>query len=162
MKYLKTFEEVGITNRSSTSINDKEFIRSMEDSIEAIFIDMIDEGFNLDMTLTDYGGNCGWIKLSKWRGDKKIEEYLDTFHQFYDYIIEKGYDIKDINLGGWISDERDRAISFSYKNWDFVKEHLIKAAKDRNFTGLSLYLSPIKTKWVKELHRYEPLYKIKS
>ena len=124
MKYLKTFE---------AAVNDREFISSMEDNIEAIFIDMIDDGFELDMTLTDYPGNCGHISIRKWKNNKKITEYLDIFHMFFDYITEKGYSINNINLGGWIKDENDKTISFSNKSWEFVEEHLIKATKDRNF-----------------------------
>ena len=165
MKYLKKFESIGITKRNSRNINDKEFISSMEDSIEAIFIDMIDDGFELDMTLTDWGGNCGHISIKKWANNKKITEYLDIFHMFFDYITEKGYSIGDINLGGWIKDENDKAISFNNKSWEFVEEHLIKATKDRNFSGLLLYLDPIKTKWVKDENGrgdYVPLYKLKN
>ena len=165
MKYIKTFEAVGTVKKNSKDIKDKEFISSMEDSIEGIFIDMIDDGFELDMTLTDWGGNCGHISIKKWRNDKKVTEYLDAFHMFFDYINDKGYGIKDIYLGGWIKDEDDRTISFSNKSWEFVEEHLVKANKDRNFNGLSLYLNPIKTKWVKDENGrgdYIPLYKLKN
>jgi hypothetical protein len=165
MKYLKTFEAIGNVKRNSRNINDEEFINSMQDSIEGIFIDMIDDGFELDMTLTDWGGNCGHISIKKWRNDKKITEYLDIFHMFFDYITEKGYSIKDINLGGWIKDENDKTISFNNKSWEFIEEHLIKATKDRNFNGLFLYLNPIKTKWVKDENGrgdYVPLYKLKN
>ena len=172
MKYLKTFEEVGKTERNSRSVRDREFISSMEDSIEGIFIDMIDDGFNLEMALTDYVGNCGHFRIGKPRNDtwsnsdKKITEYLDIFHMFFDYINEKGYRIKDINLGGWISDEDDRTISFRHRDWEFIEKQLIKAAKDRPFYGLSLYLDPIETKWVTNpisgRGDYVPLYKLKN
>ena len=80
---------------------------------------------------------------------------------FYEYIIEKGYDINDINLGGWISDENDKTISFRNKDWNFIEENLIKAVGNRTFNGLSLYLSPIKTKYINS-KGYVPLYKIKK
>ena len=161
----KTFEAIGSIKRNSRNINDKEFINSMQDNIEGIFIDMIDDGFELDMTITDQGGNCGNISIRKWANNKKITEYLDIFHMFFDYITEKGYSIGNINLGGWIKDENDRTISFNNKSWEFVEEYLIKATKDRNFNGLLLYLNPIKTKWVKDENGrgdYVPLYKLKN
>lgn len=166
MKYLKKFETVGTVKRSSRNMNDEEFIHSMEDNIEGIFIDMIDDGFDLDMTLTDFGGNAGYFSIKKWRNDKYITEYLDIFHMFFDYITKKGYSIMNIYCGGgWISDERDKAISFGNKSWEFIEEKLIISTKDRPFNGLSLHLNPIKTKWVKDENGrgdYVPLYKLKN
>jgi hypothetical protein len=165
MKYLMTFESVGTVKRSSRNMNDKEFIHSMEDNIEGIFIDMIDDEFELDMTLTDWGGNCGSFSIKKWRNDKSITEYLDTFHRFFDYITRKGYSIKDINCRGWIKDERDKTIYFGDKNWEFIEEQLIRVTEGRPFNGLYLYFNPIKTKWVKDENGrgdYVPLYKLKN
>lgn len=144
MKYIKTFETITSTSYAT----DKEFIQRLEDNITAILVDMLDDGYDINYKLTDYGGNIGniSIKSSNYKNAKTIDNYLELFHTLYDYLKSEHYDFYHINLYGWICDKKDNAISFAYKDWDFIEEHLLKNINtnlNRPLLNISFNINPI-------------------
>lgn len=169
MKYLKLYETI----RSSRA-NDRKRINSMEDSIEAIFIEMIDSRYELTLSLTDHPGNIGYISLESQdiNTTKPISEYLENFHQFYDYINEKGYDFKDILYSlinqnrasvslnrNYIKDEKGDNILFTDRSWEFVEQKLLEFGNNP-IREVTIWITPLKTKWDDDIKQYVPLYKI--
>lgn len=143
MKYIKRFNE----EVSHTYGNDMVFLKGLEDDIEGIFVQVLDDGWDLDYQLTDYAGNIGFVRLKKESGgeSKTIEQLLTYLHHFYDYIKSKGYDFHHIDLFDWICVDYDRskaAINFGRKDWDFIEQHLITVANGRPVHSISMNLGP--------------------
>ena len=143
MKYIRSYNE----EVSHTYGNDMVFLKGLEDDIEGIFVQVLDDGWDLDYQLTDYAGNIGFVRLKKESGgeSKTIEQLLTYLHHFYDYIKSKGYDFHHIDLFDWICVDYDRskaAINFGRKDWDFIEQHLITVANGRPVHSISMNLGP--------------------
>ena len=143
MKYIRSYNE----EVSHTYGNDMVFLKGLEDDIEGIFVQVLDDGWDLDYQLTDYAGNIGFVRLKKESGgeSKTIEQLLTYLHHFYDYIKSKGYDFHHIDLFDWICVDYDRskaAINFGRKDWDFIEQHLITVANERPVHSISMNLGP--------------------
>lgn len=145
MKYLKYFE--GIESRSYS--NDKELIKKMEDSITAIFVELLDDGYDIYYQLTDYAGNIGLINFklgsnTRFSDAKPFEDCLDMFRTLQEYLRSEGYDFYYINLRGWIENENDyykRCQSFQGKDWQYVEDRLLTAmegARDNNLYSIGI------------------------
>lgn len=128
MKYLKCFEAI----TSNSYATDKDFIKRMEDSITGIFVDMMDDGYDINYHLTDYAGNIGSVsfKCEVFANAKPLSEYFDLFRTLQEYLRDNNYDFHYISLRGWIinpDDNYKRCQSFRGKDWQFVENMLMIA-----------------------------------
>lgn len=145
MKYIKKFEAV---TDSNLAINDKDYVNNLKENITSIFLDLLDDDFNLHFHITDYGGNVSHIKISNpnFLNASKIEDFLPSIEHFYEYIKSEGYVFYHINLQNkWILGgpnatycERDRAISFTQYEWEEIKEILIERSDDKRVSNISI------------------------
>ena len=144
MKHLKKFEVV----TSSSYANDKEYIKNLEEDITSIFLNLLDDDFDLNIKATDYGGNISNISIKnpKFSNATFIEDFLPSIEHFYDYIKSEGFKFHHISINGqWILGgpdgtywERERAISFGTYEWKDIRDILIDRAGNRRVSSITI------------------------
>ncbi len=136
MKYLKRFNE-----GSSSYYNDEKFIKDLECDIEQIFVDVLDNEYNIDFHLTDYAGNISSIRLSSKNRNNPvpIKVFLESLHDLYDYIKSVGSRLYEICINGkWIVYIAKRL------TWEFIEQTIIE--KHSVINSVAISLSPFERK----------------
>lgn len=131
MEYIKKFE----------GFFDKDHIHdSMDVNIRGIFVDMIDDGFEIDMMMDNYASNISTFRISKRTNSEPFINYINYFEQFHNLLTYNKYKCFHISINGkWLLDKDyyKNATQFT-GNWESISSRLIEEFEDKPFKSISI------------------------
>lgn len=112
---------------------------SIDVNIRGIFVDMVDDGFEIDMSIDNYASNISTFRIDKRINSIPFIHYIEYFEQLHYFLTYNKYKFFNISINGkWLLDSGYKSATQFTGNWESIRSRLVEEFEDKPFKSISI------------------------